>query len=811
MRIPKLILLLLFISAAGNAYSQLTQLSQLDDLSRILIEKLRFSASEKIFVQTDRTFYNTGEKIWFKVYCLNSLSGRPVYHPKTLYIDLVNEKDSCAARLLLHNETGSTDGYIDIPHSINSGYYLIRGYSKKVLQSNINSIFTVPVYVYNSFKSEENKSGRNQSRSPINTRPRLELYPEGGSLIAGINCLIAFRAYDKEGNPAEISGYVTDNRDSVATKFQTSYPGLGKFNFEMWAIRKYTIHVKDKDNAELTYPLPSIRQSAAQISVTSENNNELTVQTALGDSIYNKNYVSYLLCVSGDSLCFAAAGKGMYNVAIPKKDIPPGKATLLLFNEKNQLLSERNIYIEHSDPVSIDIKTDKDNYKARDQINMTVSVSGTDQHAETALLSVAVTSDALVNAGIYKPGIDDLRITTIDFPENEFSADKIKNYTPDEWNLVMLTQKNSYSELWDGITHPPPADTSDDEAKMKKFTGRIVNSDNTPVENMPVSLTFNQLPVAMAQSTTNSKGRFQFDLPYIPDDSTLFTIRTSGPERDLKILVDDNLFPVVKTPPRLKSFASISHEDVARAIKRQTDSIVNGKGKELKEVKVSTKTSTVRHSNVLTSKDLAQGVGSISNAILTIPGVQMKSGYVVIHGGTDMFHLDPSIEPIVVINGVITPGERTAGTGIGSPVLQLLEGIPINTIDNITVLTGADASIYGSQGGNGAIVVTTSSINQDLTKSAVEQKGVEIKVYKRTYFKTSPFPEPGYAKKNKNKVPLIDYQPTVYWNGSALTGIDGKANYSFYAADRTSPYTVTVTGVTAKGDLIYRQVKINQQ
>jgi outer membrane receptor protein involved in Fe transport len=173
-----------------------------------------------------------------------------------------------------------------------------------------------------------------------------------------------------------------------------------------------------------------------------------------------------------------------------------------------------------------------------------------------------------------------------------------------------------------------------------------------------------------------------------------------------------------------------------------------------------------------------------------------------------MFRLDASIEPLVVINGVATPGED-AGAGIeSSPALGLLSSIPINNIDNIVVLGGSDAAIYGARGGNGVIVVTTSAGGN---KSAPDDKGIEKKIYSKSYLESSPFPEPDYSKRNKNKTISSDYRPTIYWNGSTLTNKEGQAIYNFYTADGASVYTVTVTGVTAKGNLIYTQVKINRQ
>ncbi|MES1221089.1 MAG: TonB-dependent receptor plug domain-containing protein [Bacteroidota bacterium] len=811
----KKILLLLLIVAGNNAFSQLSQISEIDGLSGSLISKIRSSASERIFVQTDKTIYNAGEKLWFKAYCLSTLTGKPVYNSKTLFIDIVNDNDSIVTQAMLHNENGSTDGYITISPFINSGYYWLRCFSKNIINSNPGNAFVSPVYIYNPFSQGAVPFRSKNNVASDNTQSRLDLFPEGGSIIAGINCVTAFRAYDKDGNPAEISGYVTDNRDTVTTRFQTTSPGLGKFNFEVWANRKYTVHIKDKNNEEFTYPLPPVRQTAAQLSVTSQNNEELNLQVALGDSLYNKNFVTYLLGISKDSLCFAATGKGMYNVAIPKKDIPPGKATFLLFNEKQQIISERNVYINRDNDVLIDIKPDKNNYGARDKVNLAVAVSRADKQTEPALLSIAVTNDTLVNSVVQEPLVTSLKFSDIDFPGKTLQPDKIKSYSQEQWDLVMLTQKYKYRQLLSNEMAPAPAhkDKSgkeDETTIMKKITGKVLDKNNETIDNVVLTLFSNQQALIVLKDTTDAKGRFQFDLPYIPEDSTLFTIKTESQKNSrMKIVVDELQFPVFKTPASLKQREyMLSEKQIGEAIRLQSDSVLNAKGKELKEVTVKSKTVSLTNSHTISGKDLAQGVGGIRNALLTIPGVQFKSGFLVIHGGTDMFHLDAGSEPLVVINGVATPGEDGGGME-SSPDLALLNTIPVNTIDNITVLGGTDAAMYGARGGNGVILVTTSSTANNYIP--VESNSPEKRFYSKTYLKSIPFPEQDYSKKNKNKPVSSDYQSTVYWNGSTLTGKDGKAVYNFYTTDATSVYTVTLTGVTAKGNFIYTQAKINQQ
>ena len=56
---------------------------------------------EKVFVHTDKWFYIAAETIWFKAYCINAFSHRLSCYSKTLFIDLVNDKDSVISQLLV--------------------------------------------------------------------------------------------------------------------------------------------------------------------------------------------------------------------------------------------------------------------------------------------------------------------------------------------------------------------------------------------------------------------------------------------------------------------------------------------------------------------------------------------------------------------------------------------------------------------------------------------------------------------------------------------------------------------------------------
>jgi TonB-dependent SusC/RagA subfamily outer membrane receptor len=70
------------------------------------------------------------------------------------------------------------------------------------------------------------------------------------------------------------------------------------------------------------------------------------------------------------------------------------------------------------------------------------------------------------------------------------------------------------------------------------------------------------------------------------------------------------------------------------------------------------------------------------------PGVIVKGNSVQIQGQSSF---NSGSEPIFVVDGI---------------VVETVDGIPPSMVESISVLKGASASIYGSRGANGAIIIT---------------------------------------------------------------------------------------------------------
>ena len=85
--------------------------------------------SEKIYVQTDKTFYRPGEDIWFSVYLVNEGTHTPSDISDVVYVELINPKGSVLATRRLAAGDGSAAGDFVLKAQEAGGIYTLRAYT----------------------------------------------------------------------------------------------------------------------------------------------------------------------------------------------------------------------------------------------------------------------------------------------------------------------------------------------------------------------------------------------------------------------------------------------------------------------------------------------------------------------------------------------------------------------------------------------------------------------------------------------------------------------------------------------------------
>ena len=239
-----------------NAYIEgLTPMARLSDRLK------RFGRTipqEKVYVHMDNTGYFLGDTIWFAAYLRKTNTDTPSRMSRVLYAELWNHDGYLVERKLIEMKDGRGHGVFALPDTLYSGYFELRAYTRWQLnwgQTEHPHVWSTEYRFYNKamakdfFRDYEKLYSRvfpvydkpkeagdfykdmtfRPLRRYFKTDPkapelRLSLFPEGGNLVAGLPCRVAFEAATSEGEMREgtLRLYQKGKEKSVETKVRKS-------------------------------------------------------------------------------------------------------------------------------------------------------------------------------------------------------------------------------------------------------------------------------------------------------------------------------------------------------------------------------------------------------------------------------------------------------------------------------------------------------------------------------------------------------------------------------------------------------------
>lgn len=638
----------------------------------------------------------------------------------------------------------------------------------------------------------------------LNNDPDVQFLPEGGNLVSDIENNVAFRAIDKYGHGTDVHGTVRDSKGTIVCSFKSTHLGMGKFEFIPESGTSYTAHIQTINNKEFSYPLMVTDNYAYQLSVIKRGKNELRVRIALGDSLYKKNIVSYLVATSHDSVCFTSRGTDLYEEDIPLKNFPEGIAQLTLFDSAMQPVSERLVFVHHPGATTI-IAANKVNYGPREKVILKLKTTDMTGKLLKGMYSISVTDDQVI-----KQNENDGNIKThlllspylkgyIEEPGYYFKSGDLT--TRENLDLVMLTH-GWCRYNWNDIEGNTRINLQEKDSSLS-ITGTLYKKKNTPAVGYSATLISASDNEFVGTDLTDEQGKFHFaGIEYT--DSTSFVIQTQnakGLNEDVDVSIDATTFPLTEVersfvPAELNSGALDGINFYVRAM---YDSIFDKeKVRELQEVIVNARkkvnydeSKRVSPMSVIITSDFIEKYGNYNllDVLYSVPGVTIFNGHISFFGRNTMTGYT---DPLIIVNGVEFKG-----------------GLDINPydIDFIEVLRGGEAAIYGVRGGNGVVLINTKRGRDAIVNFS--QKGIKsLRV--PGYHVEKEFYSPQYDTDESIKVKAKDVRTAIYWNGNVIADSKSPAIISFYTADMPSTYTVTIEGIAERGEFIHETFSINR-
>ena len=740
--------------------------AKLDEAAGKILLKLREADNVEVLVHTDKLNYALGSTLWFRVYLLKAFSKLPASSAR-VYVDLVDGKDSIVSRTMMNSASQEWDGGIRISSQWKEGLYRLRIFTEEMLLSpEIGKPLEKHVYFF---------SGTNKDPKPVyavlKPEPGIAFSTEGGNLVNGLSNVIAFRCFDQNGDPIAASGYLRDDRKQIVETFKVN--GYGKFSFSPSKNRKYQVVLTMPDRSEKIFELPAAPNNGWQISVVKNTPASVTLRIAQGDSLYALKPVSYLVGISNARLLFASVGRGLYEVTVPLKNFPPGPALFYVINEKQEVVSTRQLTVNNND-IQVQVNPNKPSYAPRETVAVDVDLKDANGQPLSALLSISVTDDRYNIAG----------------------AEDIKD-------KQALDIRDIMEPVVPAIARAVPVTDS-----TMRVTGTVSTAGSIPASGQVVSLV-STADNLLLTDTLDAAGRFYFRTPEFYDGKPFMIQVTDvkGAKVAATVTVEPEKFQFRQVP-----WVSVPgpSEQVADYVANQADSFLTGlsrkKIEELGTASAKSKNNKKaddnrnKFSRMITGEQLDRlQLGTTANAVMMVPGVVMMQGKLTIRGGMmGMVSGLDGIEPLIIIDGV--PAGATN-------VIDIINSIPPHLVDYIEVLTGGDAGMYGTRGANGVILIKTNTGPRE--QKTEPKEGLQY-VYPPGYHQVPEFYMPKYEVPQVRSYAFVDNRSTIFWKGELLIDKSGKGKFSFYAADEPATYTITVKGVSSRGDIIDKRVQIRR-
>jgi hypothetical protein len=342
------------------------------------------SLQEKLYMHSDKDVYLAGEICWFKIYNVDAFFHRPLDLSKIAYVELLdkNNKSILQAKIPLKEACGN--GSLHFPVLIESGKYKLRAYTNWMKNFSADYFFEKVITVINSRKIYEGDV------APRNERYDLNLFPEGGNLVNGIESKVAFSISEQGGKGVLAEGVVVNDKADTVVKFNTFKFGIGSFLFTPEKGRLYKAVVRLPNGDGITRELPIASNEGYVMRLITEEDNQIKV--TIGSSINNTAPIYLFTHTRGiiKSVLKSDVNNGFATFLVEKNKLGNGISHLTVFNNKRQPVCERLFFKYPEEMVMLDIKTEKPAYKVREKINININATNRNGSVENANMSMAV-------------------------------------------------------------------------------------------------------------------------------------------------------------------------------------------------------------------------------------------------------------------------------------------------------------------------------------------------------------------------------------------------------------------------------------
>ena len=475
---------------------------------------------EKAYLHTDREYYVAGDDIWFKAYLLNAQTNCPIYTSNNLYVELIGPNAAIIAREVLRLENGSGNGDFKLSDTLSGGTYRLRAYTNWMRNCGDNFIFERVIIIGSKVPNMFfNKAVQVNKKAPPLQDYKLQFFPEGGSLIAGITSVLAFKAEDKYGKGIAVQGDIINSKNKTVANFKSNNNGFGSLNFTPTTDEIYDVKatvISNKKTISSDVPIALTKGLTIAVKPIDTAFLQLTIKTNMATLEVIPNKLFTIEIKHTGKRCYDDTihlNNEQTTIKIPIASLPNGIAIITLLDEKRRPNCERLFFVEKNNTENISMSINKKSFTTQESTILNINTKDLDGKPLKANLSMAVVDAAIVPIATTNI-INYLLLQSeikgeIENPDKYF--DKANTDRQKELDLLLLTQG------WRGfvwlrlaqqgisIKYIPEGGITVSGKVKREFSDK-------PLPNMNVTLFATQAKGNKLFSTqTDSTGKYYFD------------------------------------------------------------------------------------------------------------------------------------------------------------------------------------------------------------------------------------------------------------------------------------------------------------
>lgn len=217
----------------------------------------------------------------------------------------------------------------------------------------------------------------------------VSFYPEGGYLLNGQECRVAFKALGRTGNASAVSLDIVDETGEIITSSRTLHEGMGTFMLTPEAGKSYVAKCTNEFGYSKDFKLPSVEKKAMHgLRVDTQRDNfRVSLLSATGAP----SEPLYLIAHVRGIIVFSEEWKEpQKKYVLPKQYFPMGVVQFLLLNQEGRILSERLAFSDSYNPAVCDLTVTGALSQKREPISVNVNLHDADRQPLKGIYSVSV-------------------------------------------------------------------------------------------------------------------------------------------------------------------------------------------------------------------------------------------------------------------------------------------------------------------------------------------------------------------------------------------------------------------------------------